>query len=393
MTERRNLMKNMALLGTASAAGIAAIGSSDSASAQVTAQIAGSFSVLIAASNAPQDLKDIADFVCSGTDDQVQINQAINELIPNRSDLGGTVQLSPGTFFISDKIRMRPRVSLIGSGRATILKAMSEWQSHNDPSLTGGVIEPNDLGIDKVHVASLAIDGNRKNIHGIFFNITQQLFDDGSPDAANAFTDLYIYRPGQDGIRFTGTRMRGSQLSRIRVWDAGGYGYHLDNPDSFYSQLETGSSGKSGFFIDKANSRFTNCKAWFSEGHGFEIVGARNQFAACESQDNRMHGYSIEAGQVSFTSCHADSNSWNRNGPESTYSGFFIKRFFGYVQLIGCQAYDKNENNRGEWQKYGFDLQGSNNYCQITASGRGNAAGKINNPSPGEDQSIEVLGA
>ena len=390
MTQRRDVIKNMAMLGVASAAGA----TTNTAFAQTDAVVSGSFSILIAASDAPQSMKDIADIVCSGSNDNVEINQAIAELMPNRNtSLGGEVQLSPGTFNISDKIRMRPRVSLIGSGRSTILKATNEWNSHNAPNEIGGVIEANSLGIDKCHIASLAIDGNRKNVHGIYFNITQKWFDDGSPDAANTFTDLYIYRPGADGIRFIGSRMRAAQLSRIRVWLAGGYGYFLENPDSFYSQLETGGSGKSGFYVDKANSRFTNCKAWFSKEHGFEIEASRNQFAACESQDNRMHGYKISAGQVTFTSCHADSNSWNRDAPSGDYSGFFIEEFQGYVQLIGCQAFDKNEDNRGEWQKHGFVLEGSNNYCQILGSARGNTTSKVLNPRPGAGSTIEVIGA
>ena len=256
----------------------------------------------------------------------------------------------------------------------------------------GGVIEPINLGVDKCHIASLAIDGNRQNVHGIFFNITEQLFDDGSPDAANTFTDLYLWRTGGDGIRFTGSRMRAAQLSRIRIWDPAGYGYFLDNPDSFYSQLEVGSSGKSGFFAGGTNSRYTNCKAWFSIDHGFEITARRNQFAACESQDNAKHGYSIEAGQVTLTSCHADSNSWWRDAPRSGYSGFFLREFQGYIQLIGCQAYDKNENNRGFWQNYGFELEGSNNYTQIVGSARDNLSGPLSDPRPGTGSQIEVLG-
>lgn len=388
------MMKKMAMLGTASAAGVAAIGASGNAFAQVDAAIGGSFSILIAASDAPQEMKDVADIVCSGVNDQNEINQAIGRLTPSRrTSLGGSIQLSPGNFYISNQIRMRPRVSLIGSGRSTILKATGEWNSRNDSNVMGGVIEANSLGIDKVHVASLAIDGNRQNVHGIFFHITEKYFDDGSPDAANSFTDLYIWRTGGDGIRFTGSRMRAAQLSRIRIWLAGGYGYYLDSPDCFYSQLETGGSGKSGFFAGGTNSRFTNCKAWFADEHGFEITARRNQFAGCESQDNEKHGYSIEAGQVTMTSCHADSNSWLRGSPRSAFSGFFIQQFQGYVQLIGCQAFDKNEDNRGNWQQYGFVLEGSNNYCQIIGSGRDNSTGLISNPNPGRDTQVQVIGA
>lgn len=390
MLNRRNFILKAGFIGAASATGIGAF-TSHPASAQ-EAYHPGGFSLRIAASNAPQHMKEAADIVCTGINDQSAINHAMATLMPDRSGLGGTVELSPGTFNMSGPIGMRPRMRLIGSGRATILKAMDAWNSINTPDKNGGIVEANSLGIDKAHIASLAINGNWRNIHGIYFNVTEKWFDDGSPDSANTFTDLYVYQSKLDGVHLTGSRMRATCLSRIRVWNVGGYGYFLNNNDSFYSQLETGSSGNSGFCIKKANNRFTNCKAWYSDGHGFQIQSVRNEFSACESQDNEKHGFSIEAGQVTLNSCHADSNSWNRHAPSNAYSGFYIKRYHNYVQLIGCQAYDKNEGDRGNWQGYGFELGGKNDYCQIIGSTKDNAMGRVHDPDPGVDTMIDVVG-
>lgn len=399
MSNRREFIRQMALAGTGTATGIFA---ANAMSSPALAQTAGAgFATLIAASDAPQSIKDQADFVCSGSNDHVTINNALAALIPTRnSGLGGVVQLSPGTFYCSGSVRMRPRTALVGSGRATILKATRGWDSRYENGVWGGVIETNTEGVDKVHIAFLTIDGNRKNVHGVYFYLTEKWFDDGSPDAANHLTDLYVYRPNGDGIHLTGSRTRAHYLSRVRVWNADGHGYYLDAPDSFYSQCETGSSGKSGFIITKSNSRFTNCKAWYSDGNGFDILGGRNQFSACESQDNEGHGYYIKAVQVTLTSCHADSNNWHPENPSASNStenrknsGFCIEKYWGFVQLIGCQAYDKNEGGRGHHQKYGFYLMGKNDYCQITGLCRDNANGLVlQEGSQGIDTSVDVIG-
>ena len=63
------------------------------------------------------------DYVCDGTDDNVQIQAAIGR---SAAAGGGTVLLSPGTFNIEDgvTIDIADNVSLIGCGSSTIVKAL-----------------------------------------------------------------------------------------------------------------------------------------------------------------------------------------------------------------------------------------------------------------------------
>jgi parallel beta-helix repeat protein len=74
----------------------------------------------VAASNAPDLDKARAQYVCTGTNDQNVINQAIQATQSTVSGhiQGGTVLLSPGTFNISDAISLTGcyRVTLMGSG-------------------------------------------------------------------------------------------------------------------------------------------------------------------------------------------------------------------------------------------------------------------------------------
>ena len=146
--------------------------------------------LIVAASDARQDAKDGAHFVCTGTDDQNTINQAIGEL----GELGGLVRLTAGTFNCSGAVRLNRRVSLLGTGRASILKAIGTWQGF-DGSDFGGVIEPADAGTDKTLVGFLAINGNRYSggdTCGIYYNINSKAEFDQGPDPGHYFTDIYI---------------------------------------------------------------------------------------------------------------------------------------------------------------------------------------------------------
>ncbi len=377
MLGRRHFLRTIPAAGTTAAVtGMALHAGSASAAADTSG-----FSILVAASNAPQSMKDIADFVCYGSNDQNTINEAIN----SQSNLGGMVTLSPGSFNCSGPVKVRRRVALVGSGRSSVLRASNSW--------SGAMIEALTASTDKVTISDLALDGEYKDVAGILLNITTKAdFDDGSPDPAIYITDVYIHAVRGDGLHMTGSQNRGYCVTRVRVWDAGGYGFVFNGPDGFVHQCETGSSGKDGFLIKKGNTRFTNCKAWYSDRSGFHIAGIRNQFSACESQDNEHHGFYITSGQVTLTSCHADSNSWNRNQPVAQYSGFYIIRDRNRIQLIGCQAYDKNEGGRGNWQRWGFVLEGRNTECQISGIGRDHVDGALFEGDNVYGNSIDVLG-
>jgi len=377
MSDRRDFLRYIPVAGTTVAAtGIAV--QSGAASAYTGSS---GFATRVASSEAPQAMQDAADFVCTGNADQITINQAINA----QSGLGGVVTLSPGRFYCTGPVRVRSKTMLTGSGRASVLTATQSW--------SGALIQTNSSSVDKVTICNLALDGTNKDISGILLNVTSDAnFEDGSPDAANYITDVYVYKVGRHGVHLTGSRNRAACLTRVRVWDAGGYGFVINSPDGFIHQCESGSSGLDGFLIQSANNRITNCKAWYSDRSGFHIRSVRNELTACESQDNEKHGFYIASGQVSLTSCHADSNSWNRDTPVARYHGFCIAPNRSRIQLIGCQAYDKNEGGRGNWQRFGFVLQGYNTLCQITGITRDHHGGALWEGNGVTNNSIDILG-
>ena len=106
------------------------------------------------------------DYLCDGTDDQVEINAAIQAL----PSTGGEIVILDGTYNITATIAMnKDNTKLSGNGAATILKRM--WNS----SSKEGVITINAAN-GRCCVENLQIDGNRvtypsnNNNNGIYLS-------------------------------------------------------------------------------------------------------------------------------------------------------------------------------------------------------------------------------
>ena len=90
------------------------------------------------------------DYFCVGTDDQVEINNAITALPAT----GGEIVILDGTYNIAAKIDVtKDNVSIVGNGDATILKRMF------NSSTTEGVITL--ISRSGCKIANLQIDGNK----------------------------------------------------------------------------------------------------------------------------------------------------------------------------------------------------------------------------------------
>ena len=106
---------------------------------------------VIGTSTAGWTAKD-CDYLCDGTSDQVEINNAITAL----SASGGEIIILNGTYNITAKINVnKNNVSIRGNGNATILKR--RWNS----SSTEGVITL--TSVEGCRVQNLQIDGNEAN--------------------------------------------------------------------------------------------------------------------------------------------------------------------------------------------------------------------------------------
>lgn len=103
-----------------------------------------SYNYLIAASDAPDKIKQIADYVCDGVDDNAEINTAILYLPANK---GGIIQLSPGTFNLNSYISIqRNGVTIKGCGYATVLNRSNPICVGVEPGFSNAVIMDLNLG-------------------------------------------------------------------------------------------------------------------------------------------------------------------------------------------------------------------------------------------------------
>lgn len=101
-----------------------------------------SVTVLVAASDATETVKASADYVCDGTDDQVQIQAAIDYIKALGGTIGGIVQLSEGNFNVKASIvygNIACGITLQGSLGSNIVC---------DPSMTGHIINLTDNAYD-----------------------------------------------------------------------------------------------------------------------------------------------------------------------------------------------------------------------------------------------------
>ena len=99
----------------------------ESASPTTKKMLAGNFlstkspSIFVASSTATASEKLIANYICDGVNDDVEINAALNSLPAN----GGRVILSEGTFVLGNSITMKSFQRLEGQGKGTIITPSS----------------------------------------------------------------------------------------------------------------------------------------------------------------------------------------------------------------------------------------------------------------------------
>jgi len=320
----------------------------------------GTATLFVAASDATPNEKAVADRVCDGNSDEIDINLALQTL----AGAGGSIALSSGTFHLDAPARLTGNVHLLGQGRDTTLRASAAFQSGE--GILDGAYHGMGAPLDLLTVSYLTIDGNRwggASTSGVHVNITSKVgFRFGSPDACFQMHHVLVANVNGHGLHMQGGHNRAARIVDVRVWNVEGDGFRIDCPDGNYTDCDAGSSLGMGFRVTGANNHFTACKAWYSDEDGWDLSGVRNTLAGCTAQDNAKHGFAIRSGMQTLTACHADSNSYLGGGAmpdahQGLYDGFHVAA--GNVTLAACFAYDKNEGGRGRNQRYGTFVSGN----------------------------------
>ena len=364
---------------------------------ELSTTISGNMAV-VAASTAPANTKRVADYVCDGTDDHVQIQQALDDNQVTGSEFLGGIALTGGTFSVRDSIELYRGQTITGAGAATRLRADSDFGAYmlilNDPGSTNAVT-----------ISNLMLDGNYQDVGGVLLdNSPPYNYPDPvptHPDAVHTLLDLIIRDMGSGGgpqrhgvwlySDSSGGGARGSHLVNVQCRAIKGDAFRMESSsdNKFLNCVANTnrSGGGHGFNVAGGSCEFTMCKAFFTELNGFELTSSRPQLANCNAQDCGGWGYNVET-DATVSGSVADSNGRNRSGGNAD-AGFRIAG--NDVMLNGCRAVDRNKSaNR---QLYGFRYV-SGNDVWVTGTSKDNVtADYVGNFAGISNRKIDILGS
>ena len=244
------------------------------------------------------------DYNCDGTDDQTEINEAINNLPAG----GGIVRIKKGTYLLTGLVEiLKDNVVLEGEGASTLIKAA-------DASNLGDVVRVGDGGTtpySNIVIRNLKIDGNQAN----------QTSGNSSPlvlwgTSSNKHKRILIENCWLTGARLDCLKVIGIEESIIRncfVHDNTGTGIGLFT--SSQHNTITGnvlSSNGYGIYDSGCNYNTFSGNVSRSNGYGFYLSGAwRESITGNSIFTSTNYGVYIVGGQRNaVTGNHLYGDSW-----------------------------------------------------------------------------------
>jgi len=228
-----------------------------------------------------------ADYVCDGTDDQVQINAALAI---------GEVVLTKGTFYISAPIRMTESFSkLSGAGHGWNLGGtqiyLADGSNCNMIEMDG-----TDNRIYFPTICDLYLEGNLANNptggHGIYCPVT---------GGGHEVSDQMLYNVGIHGVKSDGIRFLGGwYITLVNVWCEvnGGCGTHIDAQTTITNSVFSANLGNG---LELCTTSFlTNSSIERNTGHGILCYGGYSVINGCLINDNSNDSAGTNSGIVNW---------------------------------------------------------------------------------------------
>lgn len=285
-------------------------------------------------------------FVCDGTNDQAEIQSAINlaaalasrnSTSPAGAQQRATVELTGGRFNISSAILMRTGVRLTGAGWLTELRAVS--------CNSIGLIMLASVNEHLVQVDNLYLYGNFSSggsCSAIDFVMTGSTnagvatYPSSDPDSYHKICDLYIdgftSTAERNGIRLfcaSTANQRGWIIDRIQIRNISGNGIEVvSSSDGFISNVHMGTVTGDGFLLTSSNIKMANNKAFYCDGWGLNWQSEQGTCTAMEIQDCAK-GVNAAARQSSITGLIIDGCSTEGllvAASRQTITGFSISK-------------------------------------------------------------------
>jgi hypothetical protein len=320
---------------------------------------------LVAASSAPTEVKNKADWVATGTNDQWPIQDALDAA---EALGGGIVQLSSGVFLTSAPITIPPCVTLRGVhgnqifnpdqleplayiapqadfvGGAAIVMLGQTAGGYADKSAEQQIQDLTIVGTD----SAAGVHGIQASdyIHGVkLINV-----------CINRVTGKGIYTFTENGAQpFSWT------MNKVVVDNAGGVGYHLINHTdlTMIDSIAIGCQSDGYVLSNMPNSRLIGCRAEWNFGHGYKVEGdwgdgqgsGGMQVTGCSTDRNMLNGFDITStgnGPILLTgvTTRRDGANWNAGG--GGYAGIFCAGAETPVVISGWNNYPgQNDDGTG----------------------------------------------
>jgi hypothetical protein len=284
--------------------------------------------LLVASSEAPQNVKDGADYVCDGTNDQVEINLALKRASRPLDGFSGEghigVELVGPTFYVGQdnatSITMYPSTTLWGNGNGTLISPM-----YTTAGIDRGAIELLNVNTHRVLVSHLTIARHNAitfNGHGIKFvggGVGDAYQIKSGNDPFNMIQHVNVHRSGGKGIWCTGAAggSREMQVGWCVLFNCTEQGLLIDgSSDSQVSDIRaTGGGAFPGIELGGGNTRLANSKVYYrgnatgatSGADGVLINSSRCEVTSVAAQDCAGYGLNISSSDATVTHFLADS--------------------------------------------------------------------------------------
>ena len=334
-----------------------------------------------------------ADYVCTGANDEVTIQAAIDWV---NSVGGGTVILAEGVYVIEATIDIKDKTSIMGMGReATVLQVPAAVAADVDPVLSGNAV-------GGFSISKLQVDCNGANIAGAYHvngiyitgaaaeqSLLREVWvDDAEVDAGSGgegirvdgdnvvLVDCYV-----DGSDTAGIVLAGTRLVAHRCYTSGNaQGFDISSVSAHLADCIS-HEDTAGFTIDDTGHRLVNCRAEDClggdgfvlntteravliacaatscvSGDGFSSTApVKCVLLGCEAYFNDNHGISLEDGDdCRIEACQVHENS---QGTTNTSDGIYC--IDGNNSAIVNNTV--REPGAGNRQKYGLEFANAPN--------------------------------
>ncbi len=307
-----------------------------------------SATLVVAASNSSQKAKDGADYVCDGADDQVEIQQAIDEI----GGTGGKVVLMEGLYTVAKGtdnycIVTPANLTFAGLGANTVIKLAD---GVSDTTRIIGLKQtypyPNGSPGDNLYIKELKIDGNKANQNSADHHVGLFLHNSWDTTIENVYIE---------------------NCTHVGLWMG---------QRNIANNISSAHNGNAGVHV-RSTCKVTNSKVFANAGHGVELTSAFGtafgpnavDFAITNNEifDNDYSGIylaavadsDISGNKITGNGQASDASDENRAGIALTYK---------YAQgTYSGSDYNNIQNNTiradGEPQKYGIfiDVPNSDN--------------------------------